>query len=128
MTKAQEVRIRRLQKYKAAIAEEAQKIFDWILDLMDANTEKGYLGSLDVYLYYDEQEIKVKCQEKAKYNLAKVLLQYDRVKNILLRTEQIKDMEDMDAVYERLESIYDKLGDKEKSKEFAKKWDEYVHR
>lgn len=80
MTKAQEVRIRRLQKYKAAIAEEAQKIFDWILDLMDANTEKGYLGSLDVYLYYDEQEIKVKCQEKAKYNLAKVLLQYDRVK------------------------------------------------
>ena len=31
-------------------------------------------------------------------------------------------MEDMDAVYERLESIYDKLGDKEKSKEYAKKW------
>ena len=30
---------------------------------------------------------------------------------------QIKDIEDMDAVYERLESIYDKLGDKEKSKE-----------
>ena len=45
-----------------------------------------------------------------------------------LKTEQIKDIEDMDAVYERLESIYDKLGDKEKSKEYAKKWDEYVHR
>ncbi len=50
------------------------------------------------------------------------------IENILLRTEQIKDMEDMDAVYERLESIHDKLGDKEKSKEYAKKWDEYVHR
>ena len=33
----------------------------------------------------------------------------------------------MDAVYERLENIYDKLGDKEKSKEYAKKWNEYVH-
>lgn len=78
MKKAQQVRIRRLQKYNAAINVEAQKIFDWILDLMDANTEKGYYGSLDIFLYYGEDEINVKCQKEAKYNLVDILLRHDR--------------------------------------------------
>lgn len=80
MTKAQQVRIRWLQKYNAAINVEAQKIFDWILDLIDANTQKGYYGSLDICLYYGEDEIIVKCQEEAKYNLVDILLRYDRKK------------------------------------------------
>ena len=79
MIKAQQVRLRRLQKYNAAINVEAQKIFDWILDLMDANTEKGYYGSLDIFLYYGDHEINVE-QEKAKYNLVDILLRYDRKK------------------------------------------------
>ena len=78
MTKAQQVRTRRLQKYDATITLEAQKIFDWILDLMDANTEKSYYGSLDIFLYYGNDEIKVKCQKEAKYNLGDILLRYDR--------------------------------------------------
>ena len=72
----------------------------------------GYIEMAD---WYDNK------RDEEHYNL-------EKAKNILLRTEQIKDMEDMDAVYERLESIYDKLGDKEKSKEYDKKWNEYVHR
>lgn len=71
----------------------------------------GYIEMAD---WYDNK------RDEKHYNL-------EKAKNILLKTEQIKDIEDMDAVYERLESIYDKLGDKEKLKEYAKKWDEYVH-
>ena len=80
MKKAQQVRTRWLQKYDAAINVEAQKIFNWVLDLMDANTEKGYFGSLDIFSYYDEHWIRVKCQKEAKYDLTDVLLQFDRKK------------------------------------------------
>ena len=78
MEKAQQVRKRRLQKYDATVNVEAQKIFDWILDLMDADTESGYLGSLGIFSYYDEHEIRVKYQEKTKYNLTDVHLSFDR--------------------------------------------------
>ena len=78
MTKAQQVRTRRLQKQDAAIKVEAQKIFDWILDLMDANTEKGYYGSLDIILYYGDHEIFPEGKEEEKYNLRDILLRYDR--------------------------------------------------
>ena len=34
----------------------------------------------------------------------------------------------MDVIYESLENIYNKLGDKEMSKKYDKKWHEYVNR
>ena len=52
----------------------------------------------------------------------------EKAKEILLRAEQIKGMEDMEAVYERLEDIYEQLGDQEKSKEYDRKWQKYVHK
>ena len=52
----------------------------------------------------------------------------EKSKSILTRAEQIKNMEDMDVIYERLEKIYNKLGDKEMSKKYDKKWHEYVNR
>ncbi len=51
----------------------------------------------------------------------------EKAKKILLEAEQIKNMEDIDAVYERLEDIYDSLGNTKKSKEYAKKWQKYVY-
>ena len=52
----------------------------------------------------------------------------EKAKNILIKAEQINNMEDMDAVYERLENLYDKLGNKEKAKEYDEKWQKYVHK
>ena len=51
MTKAQQVRSRRLAKRSEGITAEAEKIFSWILDLMDEDTEKGYYGSLEIFLF-----------------------------------------------------------------------------
>lgn len=52
----------------------------------------------------------------------------EKAKEILLRTERIKNMEDIEIVYERLEDIYDKLGNKEMAKKYDEKWQEYVHK
>lgn len=89
---------------------ERLELWDSIEEIFDLNNK--------VNLYWKERTIREKANTEFRLGNEEKLL----------RTEQIKDMEDMDAVYERLESIYDKLGDKEKSKEYAKKWDEYVHR
>ena len=72
-------------------------------------------GYIEMSNWYDEDK------NSKYYNL-------EKAKKILLITEQIKDMEDIDVVYERLEDIYDKLGNKEKSKEYDEKWQKYVHR
>lgn len=64
------------------------------------------------------------------YDNKKDVENYDleKSKSILTRAEQIKNMEDMDVIYERLENIYDRLGDTEMSKKYDKKWHKYVNR
>lgn len=98
-------------EFRLGNEEKATKIIEEYLNEKE-NWVWGYIEMAD---WYDNK------RDEEHYNL-------EKAKNILLKTEQIKDIEDMDAVYERLESIYDKLGDKEKSKEYDKKWNEYVHR
>lgn len=73
----------------------------------------GYVEMSD---WYDDE------RDEKYYNL-------EKAKSILIRAEQIEnmeDMEDMEVIYERLESIYDKLGNKEKAKEYANKEKEYL--
>ena len=98
-------------EFRLGHEEKATKIIEGYLNEKE-NWVWGYIEMAD---WYDNK------RDEKHYNL-------EKAKNILLKTEQINDMEDMDVVYERLESIYDKLGNKEKSKEYAKKWNEYVHR
>ena len=45
----------------------------------------------------------------------------EKAKEILLRAEKINKMEDMDIIYERLEDIYIKLGDKKTAKKYSDK-------
>ena len=45
----------------------------------------------------------------------------EKAKEILLRAEKINNMEDMDIIYERLEDIYMKLGDKKTAKIYSDK-------
>jgi len=51
----------------------------------------------------------------------------EKAKNILIRCEQIENMEDMNAVYERLEDIYAELGDKEMAQKYNEKYYKYIH-
>ena len=52
----------------------------------------------------------------------------EKSRSILTRAEQIKNMEDIEVIYERLKSIYDRLGDKEMSKKYDKKWHEFINK
>ena len=82
MTKAQEVRTRRLKKMQSDITVQVQKVFDWMLDLIDADTKKGYLGSIEVCLFYDETKIRtsnLSGKEGTEYELKDFFLQHDRI-------------------------------------------------
>ena len=45
----------------------------------------------------------------------------EKAKEILLQAEKIKNIEDMNVIYERLEDIYIKLGDKKMAKIYSDK-------
>lgn len=82
MTRAQEVRNRRLEKIQSDITAQAEKVFDWMLDLIDAHTKKGYFGSLEVCLFdnqYIIQTTDLSGKKGTEYNLRNVLLQHDRL-------------------------------------------------
>ncbi len=78
MTKAQEVRSRRLEKRSDGITAEAEKIFSWILDLMDEDTERGYNGSLEILLYDHETIIKKATLDGKEYDATEAVLKYNR--------------------------------------------------
>ena len=92
MTKAQQVRSKRLEKIHKTDDAEAQKIFDWILDLMDADTKKGYLGPIEVFMWYDRFHIQTN-HSSATYDLSKVHLEYDRV-TLFTKLYQLINKED----------------------------------
>ena len=78
MTKAQEVRLERLKKRSEGITGEAEKIFNWILDLMDRDTKNGYYGSLAILLFDDQTIIKKATLDGEKYDVTKTLISYSR--------------------------------------------------
>lgn len=82
MTKAQKIRSKRLSALEKALESEAEKIFNWILDLMDADTKRGYFGPMEILLWYDQNGIKTPNNgiQYTVYDLSEVLLKYDRVK------------------------------------------------
>lgn len=105
------VRSKANAEFKLGNEEKATKIIrDYLSE--NANWIWGYIEMADWYIYK---------RNKKYYNL-------EKAKSILTEAEKIDDEEDMIAVYERLINIYDELGNKEKSKEYEKKWDEYVNR
>lgn len=81
MTKAQEIRNRRLEKMQSDITAQAEKVFDWMLDLIDANTQKGYFGPIEVVLFNGQSTIKtiaLSGKKGTEYELGDVLIQHDR--------------------------------------------------
>lgn len=105
------VRSKANAEFRLGNEEKATKI---VKDYLNENKDWiwGYIEMAD---WYNDK------RNKKYYNL-------EKAKSILTEAEKINDKEDMIAVYERLIDIYDELGNKEKSKEYAKKWDEFVNK
>ena len=76
--------------------------------------EKWVWGYVEMSDWYDYE------RDKKHYNLEKSI-------EILKRAESVKDLEDKEAILERLEDAYNKLGNKEKAKEYNRKWNEYIN-
>ena len=74
-TKAQEVRKKGQQHNDQFITQQAQKIFDWILDLMDENLNKNYLGEITLSLKADGYAIRPLSNEPS-FSLLIFLSQY----------------------------------------------------
>ncbi len=91
MTKAQEVRRRRLESLENELNVEAEKIFDWLLDLMDEKTKKGEYEAIEVYSFYDGDEIRY-AYEKT-YNLSKLLRKYS-ISIIYIKLKEVVERED----------------------------------
>lgn len=98
------IRGRANAQFRLGEEEKAKKIIENYL-IQKPNWVWGYVEMAD---WYDDK------RDEKHYDL-------EKAKSILIRAEQINNMEDIDAVYERLESIYTRLGDKETAKKYADK-------
>ena len=107
MTKAQEVRGKRLEKRQSDLTTRAEKVFYWILDLMDADTEKGYYGSFMVCLFDGQEQIKSSTLNGKKYDLHEDLLKFDRLE-FFSKLEEIIDREEgYKAILKPFTTFYD---------------------
>lgn len=77
MTKAQQIRSRRLMSIQKELTKEAEKVFDWILDLIDSNTIKGDYRAIEVFLFYDQYELRTKDGKKS-MDLSNIFLKFNR--------------------------------------------------
>ena len=108
MTKAQEVRNRRLEKMQGDITEQAKKVFDWILDLMDTDTQKGYFRSIKVCLFYDQHTIKLASLDGPTYPLSNTFfLQHDRLAFFSTLQQIVEQEEGFSAILEPSAIVYD---------------------
>lgn len=93
--KAQQVRSRR-QKVKAEdLTTDAEGIFDWILDLIDADTKEKKFETVQVVLLKDQQTIKAigySSKECTEYNIGSVLRNHEREK-LFKKLKKIVDKE-----------------------------------
>ena len=97
-------------EFKLGNEEKATKIIEDYL----AENEKWVWGYVEMSDWHDYE------RDKKHYNLEKSI-------EILTRAENVEDLEDKEAILERLEDAYNKLGNKEKAKEYNRKWNEYIN-
>ena len=67
----------------------------------------GYVEMADWYLSFAEKD-------------------YEKARDILEKALENENLRDKDVLYERLIDIFDKLGNKEKSKYYDEKWNEII--
>lgn len=108
MTKAQQVRSNRLAKLHNDINVEATKIFDWILDVFDKNTENGDYGPITVFLFSDEKTIKIDNKDGCYNDLETFFFHHDRVKLFTALRNVIEQEDGFTAVLKTDTAFWDK--------------------
>lgn len=106
MTKAQQVRNRRMKAMQQEMKREAEKVFEWILDLIDQATASNYFPkSIRLRLYDKNWIIEPIGIKNAEYELFEFLVQHDRrtffkqLKKIIEQEEGYMAKLDMDSTY-----------------------------
>lgn len=107
MTKAQQVRSRRLESIQNELTEEAKKVFDSILDLIDADTKKGHYGTIEVCLFYDQYELKTTGYCNKVYDLSTILHKFDRQQFFTILKEVVEQEEGFKAVIKTDATVWD---------------------
>ncbi len=110
MTKAQEVRRRRLDAIQKDITAQAEKVFDWILDLIDANTQKGHFGMVEVCLFEGQDIIKTtnfNGKKGTEYDLGFFLLLHDKLELFEKLKEVVDKEEGFKSVLKPNATLYD---------------------
>ena len=106
MTKAQEVRERRLEALKDDYFTEAEKIFSWILDLIDQDTEKKVYGTVSICIFEDESEINTMPLDGKAYQLNHFLSTHDKLQLFSTLKELINKEEGYKVVDFRPNTTY----------------------
>ncbi len=110
MTKAQEVRKRRLERKQQDLTVVAEGIFDWILDLIDLDTKKGYLGSTKICLFKGKKKLRAIYDSEEEYNLAEALLKFDKYEIFEKLKEVIEKEEGYEVDFSRSAVLWDSTG------------------
>ena len=98
MTKrAEEVRKNRKQMIEQDILREAEDIFNWILDLIDSDTNAKNFRNVKLYLFDDQFSLKTEDLDGTEYNLKDFLLIYDKTKLFEVLKEIIEKEEGFTA-------------------------------
>lgn len=110
MTKAQKVRNRRLESRQIALTTQAKKVFDWILDLIDADTQKGLFRPIEVCLFDKQHTIlttDLGYKKGFEYFLDNFLLQHDWLDFFLTLKEVIEKEDGYTASLDPTATLYD---------------------
>ena len=99
--KAQEIRKNRKAMIDQEISAEAEKIFNWILDLIDADTEKNCFRDFKLYLFDDELTLRTEGLKGTEYNLNDFFLRHDRIELFEVLKEIIEREEGFTANFKR---------------------------
>ena len=110
MTKAEIVRTKRLKTLQAA--NEIEKIFDWILDKIDMDTDDGIFESREFFLYKNDYEPKLMtCNSSENYDLSEIFSTINKeiffklLNQLINKEDGYKSEINFDAKYNHYEVI-----------------------
>ncbi len=114
MTKAQEVRQRRIERRQHDLTVVAEGIFDWILDLIDLDTKKGYLDSTKICLFKGEKKLRNIYGSEYKvysiYDLSEPLKKFNKIEIFSKLKEVIENEDGYEVDLNRSAVFWDSTG------------------
>jgi hypothetical protein len=78
VTKAEQVRKERLEARYKGISKAAKEIFDWMLDILSAETQDGYIDETVFWLFDDDYKLNTWFRNST-LDLRPIIEKYDRV-------------------------------------------------